>query len=105
MDLNSLIPMLRSNGVTRFEGYGVKVELSPPSASGRVVDTLAAGLSSSAPNDAASGSIPGQPEPTMDLPGTNDAMAYDQILNWSASPDASEQPVAGTGDQPLTGGE
>lgn len=93
MDISSLIPMLKANGVTKFEGYGIKLELSSGEAS-RISP-----VEPFIPLDPQT--KPGIPDPTMDLPGTNDAMSYDKILNWSASPDADESPLPLTGDAPL----
>lgn len=95
MNLESLIPLLKANGVTRFDGYGIKVELSH----GLQVVTASPGHSPSGAE--LPKSVPGQPEPTMDLPGTNDAMNADQILNWSAPPGADSLPLPLTGEEPL----
>jgi hypothetical protein len=98
MDLQALLPLLQSHRVTRFEGYGIKLELDGSSAPARMNDTLAVGLSSSAPNDAASGKIPNSPDSTMDLPGTNEVMSADTILNWSAPAGQDSLPMPLTGE-------
>lgn len=96
MDLSSLIPMLKANGVKSFEGYGIKVSLHGP------VHVISQSPVTAPISPTPQPEVPGQPEPTMDLPGTNDAMSYQSILNWSASPDPEEAPeIPLTGDAPL----
>lgn len=105
MDISVLVRLLRENNVLHFEGYGIKLDLAPPSASGSALDAGAA--AASPPMPAAPAPSPAvaskQPELPPDL--RPDTMDVDKILNWSAPADPSEpagESLPLTGDAAIT---
>lgn len=104
MDLASLIPLLRSQGVARFEGYGIKVEFHAQIAP--VYPPVAPQIPTAAMDlpleQAGKDQMPvGSP---IDLRG-DDLMNYDKVLHWSGAADPAdptEMPL--TGEQALAAG-
>jgi len=92
MDLTSLIPMLKSHGVTSFEGYGIKITL------GHTPQTFSHSVSAFPPpsQPKAESTEQGQAGLPTDLKA-DDMMNYDKVLNWSspyADEDTSPLPLA-----------
>lgn len=100
MDVSKLIADLAASGVASFKGYGIEIEFHRHREPPTPTSGLAAWLSN-----------PDKPEPNKEQPkqelAPSDAglaqsvdaeLPYDKVLNWSASPDPSEQPTPLTGD-------
>lgn len=85
MDLTSLVPMLKSQGVKDFEGYGIK--LSFHASESQVQTSLISDIPESTPTGSTA-SVTDQPKAPSDAgPSTDDTMTADQILNWSVGGD------------------
>lgn len=103
MDLEKIILILKQHGVLRFRGYGIDIELAPGysapqvSASSPVVEVpKPKEIKEIKPEEAPIG-------PIGDFKG-DELMAFDKILNWSASPDPEDdgkESIPLTGDAPL----
>lgn len=87
-NLQKLIRVLRKGGIKHFQGFGVELDLLEASPSEKAFN------SAPSPSDVPEASLP------ADL-RTDNITSADTILNWSASPDPSEEPLPGTGDLPL----
>lgn len=95
MDLTSLIPMLRSHGVLKFEGYGIKVELEGAKPDYPLPTVSISPSIIPTPPVTSQLAKPGEPDFQAD-----DLMSYDKIRDWSAPDDgmdSSELPLAGDG--------
>lgn len=100
MDVSKLIAELASQGVSSFEGYGIKVSFHPKTTSGFFQGSVAEQLKPipQAPQEASE--TPIDPAMAQSMEGE---MNYDKVLNWSASPDPGETDTPLTGDSaPLT---
>lgn len=86
-ELSALIPLLRSNGVSKFRqdmGGAIEIEFEPSKEPPSPPPPLPKGM----------------PKELGDV----DAMSEDQILNWSApaaDPADAVAPLPGTGDAPI----
>lgn len=101
MDVKALLSDLGAHNVKDFEGYGIKVSFH---SSNRIpVSTWTP--PAEPPFDPP---VEGSSVTSIDeIPGMSQSidgeLAYDKVLNWSASPDASEPDTPLTGDSaPLT---
>lgn len=105
MDISDLLLALKSNGVKRFEIEFDQSSLRGSSTAEQgAVNAPAVG---SSPTPAATHDVPRGTQ-AQDLPGANDLMSDEEVLNWSAppGPDTKDQEaIAGTGDAPILTGE
>ena len=95
MELGAFLSELRAAGVKRFE-----IELDPTLRDSSGVEQHAVNVSVGGSNP----SLAANPSQPQDLPGANEQMSYDQIRDWSASPDPlapETEAILGTGDAPL----
>lgn len=87
--LTTLLPLLKSHGVSKFSHEGLSVEFHKDSPQLKTLDDTQIIDETSLPPDLR----------------TDKVTDYDTILNWSGSPDANEtaESIPGTGDDPIGG--
>lgn len=105
MDISKLISELAAHRVASFKGYGIEVEfhrseerstprVSPVQVQQETNQVIADLVAAATKQDAAAAADPGMAQ-SLDA-----EMSYDQIRDWSGSPDPLTQSVPLTGDIP-----
>lgn len=100
MDIKGLLADLSAQNVKSFKGYGIEVTFKD-----RGVQSIVSQWTDQTAQPATAGvtttsTLPDDPAFAQQIDAE---IAYDKVLNWSASPDASEPETPLTGDSsPLT---
>lgn len=97
MDVSKLIAELAGQGVASFKGYGIEVSFHSRLAQPIVISGPA--LGSNPPDQSVKQDAAKLPDGDAGLAQSMEAeLSYDKVLNWSASPDPTEQQTPLTGD-------